>query len=185
MKIKEVTANGRKRAFEVRTAKGTYYFPFAKAEPIPSGQNPVVTVAPDRELGNEGFTYQLRSGQEGSVHIDSVLEVNRDPKHMADLLMYKLSLAAKQRMDESGEPIRDVAAALGTSPPQIYRLIDPTNYTKSFNQLIRLLNYLDCDVNVEVTRSRSKRHRVANPSTTARSSRKPPAPAATAAAGVQ
>ena len=159
MKIKQVTANGRKRAFEVRTAKDTYYFPFAKAGPVPSGRDPVITVAPDPELGNEGFTYQLRSGQEGSVHIDSVLEANRDPQYMAELLMYKLSLAAKQRMSESSEPVRDVAAALGTSAAQIYRLIDPTNYSKSFNQLVQLLDFLDCDVDVQMSRSRPKRRR--------------------------
>jgi hypothetical protein len=165
MKIRGVTAQGRKRAFEVRTAKGTYYFPFSRTEPTPSGSDPVVKVAPDPELGNEGFTYLLRSGLEGSVHVDSVLEVSKDPKYMADLVMYKLSLAAKQRIEESRKPIREVATALGTSPTQIYRLIDATNYTKSFTQLVALLNFLGWDVDVQVSRSEPKRRPTANPRT--------------------
>ena len=155
MKIRNVKANGRKRAFEVQTARGTYAFPFARTVPTPSGADPVVAVAPDPELGKEGFTYVLRSGREGSVHVDSVLEVNEDPKYMADLLMYKLSLAAKQGMEQSGLPAREVAAALDTSPAQLYRLLDPTNYTKSFRQLVQLLGILGRDVDVLVTRHSS------------------------------
>jgi len=69
-------------------------------------------------MGYAGFTYQLLSGIEGSVHIDSVLEVNEDPKLMADLVMYRLSLEAQRRMEESGENVRDIARALRTSPTQ-------------------------------------------------------------------
>jgi hypothetical protein len=181
MKIKAVTANGRKRAFEVETAKGTLTFPYSKADPTPCGQDPVVAVAPDRDFGDEAFTYQLRSGQEGSVHIDSVLEVNRDPTYMADLLLYKLSLTAKQQLAKHAEPVRDVAAALGTSPAQIYRLVDPTNYTKSFSQLIELLNYLGYDVDVSVSRKPSKHRRVDDQRTAAGASRKTSARVAVAA----
>jgi len=130
MKIRDVKSNGGSELLKVQTAKGTYAFPFAKTVPTPNGADPVVAVAPDPELGNEGFTYVLRSGLEGSVHIDSILEVNEDPKYMADLLMYKLSLAAKHGMNRSRMSAREVAAELGTSPAQLYRLLDPTNYTK-------------------------------------------------------
>jgi hypothetical protein len=39
---------------------------------------------------------------------------------------------------------------LKTSPPQFYRLLDQTNYRKSVDQLLRLLQALDCDVDVVV-----------------------------------
>lgn len=31
--------------------------------------DPLVEVAPDPELGNEAFTYQLSSGAEGTIHV--------------------------------------------------------------------------------------------------------------------
>ena len=174
MTIETVTANGRKRAFEVETAKGTFPFPYANVDPTPSGKDPVISLGPDHELGNEAFTYQLQSGKEGSVHIDSVLEINRDPALMADLLLYKLSLAAKQQLARHAEPVRVVATNLETSPAQIYRLVDPTNYTKSFSQLVRLLNYLGCDVDVSISRTEHGHRRgVASP-TAASASRKAP-----------
>ena len=37
MKIRRVTANNRKKAFEVTTSRRTYAFPFAKADPRKSG----------------------------------------------------------------------------------------------------------------------------------------------------
>lgn len=49
----------------------------------------------DPELGREGFTYQLSSGAEGSVHIDAVLEYNEDPSYMAELTMYRLTQEAR------------------------------------------------------------------------------------------
>ncbi len=35
----------------------------------------------DAELGREAFTYRLACGAEGSVHVDSVLDVNADPDY--------------------------------------------------------------------------------------------------------
>jgi hypothetical protein len=104
----------------------------------------------DPELGREGFTYRLTSGQEGSVHIDDVLEYNEDPAYMAELTMYRLSQAARAKFEASGLSSREVARWLGTSPAQLYRLLDPTNYTKSLRQLFSLLYLLGCEVDIEV-----------------------------------
>ena len=41
-------------------------------------------------------------------------------------------------------------ALLGTSATQLYRLLDQTNYEKSVDQLISLLQILDCDVELVV-----------------------------------
>ncbi|HEY5265560.1 MAG TPA: hypothetical protein VIJ40_01975 [Acidimicrobiales bacterium] len=111
----------------------------------------------DPDLGNEGFTYTLESGVEGSVHIDEVLEYNGDPSYMAELMLYRLSQDAKTRFESSGISVRQMAEKLGTSPTQMYRLLDPTNYSKSLRQLISLLYMLDCEVEVEV-RGRSGQH---------------------------
>ena len=45
---------------------------------------------------------------------------------------------------------REIIRRLGTSPSQLYRLLDQTNYRKSVDQLLRLLKVLDCDVQLVV-----------------------------------
>ena len=40
----------------------------------------------------------LRSGREGSVHVEQVLEYNRDPGHLRDQLLYALTLEARPKM---------------------------------------------------------------------------------------
>jgi hypothetical protein len=150
MKITSVGADSRKRAFEVRTAKGVFEFPYAKVDPAPSEADRVAAVHVDEELGREGFTYRLESGAEGTVHIDQVLDYHQDPGYMADLLLYKLTVEAQKRLDRSGIGIRQLARRLRTSPSQLYRLLDTTNYRKSVRQILSLLHALDCEVDLVV-----------------------------------
>ena len=150
MNILSVHANGRRRAFEVEAAGASGTFPYAKCTPRPSAADPVVEVFADAELGNEAFTYRLRSGQEGSVHVDQVRDENRDPSYLRDQLLYQLTLEAQKRLADSPLSKREVIRRLGTSAAQLYRLLDQTNYSKSVDQILRLLNVLDCDVQVVV-----------------------------------
>lgn len=159
MKITKVTIDNRKRRFEVKTRRQTFVFPYAKADPTPTSKDRVAEVFVDPELGREAITYRLDSGAEGSIHIDAVLEYNEDPSYMADLALYRLTQEARSRLDSSGLSIREVARSLGTSPAQLYRLLDPTNYTKSLRQLMSLLYLLGCDIDVEV---RTRRGRAAS-----------------------
>ncbi len=69
---------------------------------------------------------------------------------MADLALYPLTQATRTRFESSGLSTREVARTLGTSPTQLYRLLDPTNYAKSLRQLMALLYLLGCNVDVEV-----------------------------------
>ena len=157
MKIRRVSANNRKKAFEIRTYKRAYDFPYALTDPRPVPDDTVERVYVDDELGREGFTYVLASGKEGSVHIDSVLEYNRDPSYMADLALYKLTLEARKRMDSSHLSKREVMRRLGTSASQLYRLLDPTNNRKSIRQLVSLLAVLGYEVEMDVARSSTSR----------------------------
>ena len=151
MKIKRVKPNNRKRAFEVTTYSKTYFFPYAKLELQPSSINKIVDVYVDREFGNEAFTYVLVSEDEGTVHIDHVLEYNQDPGYLRDQLLYKLTLEAQKRVDSSPLSKRELIRRLGTSATQFYRLLDQTNYKKSLGQLLSLLHVLDCVVDLVVT----------------------------------
>ena len=122
MKVSKVTANNRRKAFEVATKRATYIFPYAKLETRPNPTNRITRVFVDKELGSEGFTYLLASGEEGTIHIDAVLEYNRDPRYMRDLLLYKLTLEAQKRVQESPLSRRELIRRLGTSATQFYRL---------------------------------------------------------------
>lgn len=91
------------------------------------------------------------------MHVDSVLDVNADPDYLARLELYRLTLEAKERLVASGLSVRDAAARIGTSPPQLYRLLDPTNYSKSARQLLALLAL--GGASVQVTDGPPERHR--------------------------
>ena len=152
MKIRRVEANNRKGEFRVVTYSGdAYVFPYVKAEPRPDSADRVAEAYADPELGKEAFTYVLESGDEGSVHLDQVLEYNADPTHLRDLLIYQLTVEAKKRVEESGLSRRELARRLKTSVPQLYRLLDTANTRKSINQLVALLQVLDCSIDLVVT----------------------------------
>jgi len=157
VKIRSVTFNNRKKSFEVTTSLASFTFPYAKADPPPSREDPLAEVFVDKELRREGFTYVLRSGNEGTVHIEQVLDYNRDPGYLRDLLLYKLTLEAQKRITASPLSKREITRRLGTSAAQFYRLVDQTNYRKSVDQLLSLLQVLDCDVDFVVGVRRTAR----------------------------
>jgi hypothetical protein len=148
MKIRRITKNNHKKAFEVETSSKHFLFPYAKLEHKPSPKNKIVKVFIDKELGREAFTYVLESGQEGTVHIDHVLEYNEDPSYLRDLILYKLTLEAQRRVEKSALSRREIIRRLGTSASQFYRLLDQTNYRKSIDQMLLLLHVLDCEINL-------------------------------------
>ncbi len=150
MRIRTVKANNRRRAFDVRLNRKRLVFPFARLEVQPSAADPIVNVFVDQELGREGFTYILQSGREGTVHVEDVLEYNEDPDYLRDLLVYRLTLEAQKRIAATPLARREIIRRLGTSPTQLYRLLDQTNYRKSVDQMLRLLRVLDCDVELRV-----------------------------------
>jgi hypothetical protein len=150
VKITSVTANNRKKAFEAHTRRGAFTYPYAKLDVAPSPDDRIVTVYVDKELGREAFTYQLESGREDSIHIDRVLEQNQDARYMTDLLLYRLTVEANERLNGSSMTVRGLARQLHTSPAQIYRLLDTTNYRKSVRQMLDLLYHLDCEVELVV-----------------------------------
>ena len=150
MKIRSVKANNRRKSFDVKTHSETLSFPYIKAEPRPTADDPVETTNVDKELAREAFVYRLKSGAEGTIHIDQVLEYNQDPGYLRDLLLYRLTLEAQKRVAESSLSKREIIRRLGTSAAQFYRLLDQTNYRKSVDQVLNLLHVLDCDVDVVV-----------------------------------
>lgn len=155
MRITSVRANNHRHAFEVVCPKGEWPFPYEKADPRPTRDDPIVELYIDPELGNEGFTYRLNSGQEGSVLLDWVFDYNEEPAYMRDLLLHNLTVQALKRLETTGLSRREIIRRLHTSPAQFYRLIDPTNYRKSVDKMLALLQVLGCEVDLVVRERRS------------------------------
>ena len=166
MRIRSVKANNRKRVFEVAICRGVYPLPYSKVDPVPDRSDPLASVYVDEELGREGFTYVLKSGAEGTVHVDSVLEYNEDPAYMRDLLVYKLTVEAQKCLKASALSQNEVIRRAKTSPAQFYRLLDVSNTRKSIDKLLVLLAALDCEVEVSVRQAQpagaSRRTRASN-----------------------
>ncbi len=151
MKIRRVAANNRKAQLELIVYSGEVFpFPYAKLQPRPTSKDKIRSVYVDKELGNEAATYELESGQEGTVHIEHALEYNEDPGYLSELLVHRLTVEARRYLEASDLSRREVARRLRTSVPQLYRLLDTTNKRKSIKQLISLLHVLDCDVELVV-----------------------------------
>jgi hypothetical protein len=150
MKIQSVIHNNRKKSFQVKASKKLFHFPYSKVDPQPGIADPVIRVFVDKELGGEGFTYVLKSGKEGTVHGERVLEYNQDPRYLRDALLYKLTIEAQKRVEASALSKREIIRRLRTSATQFYRLLDQTNYRKSVDQLLSLLHLLDCDIELLV-----------------------------------
>lgn len=156
MKIRSVEANNRRKAFDIETKDGKFTFPYARLRVPPTPANRVAEVFADPELGNEAFSYVLESGDEDSVHLDEVLEYNEDPTYLKDLILYKLTIEAQRRVASSSLSKREIIRRLGTSASQFYRLLDPTNYTKSVGQLVALLHVLEYDVDVVIKKRKQR-----------------------------
>jgi hypothetical protein len=151
VKILGVAANNRRKAFHLLTVGGRYDFPFAQLRVKPTPEDKVVEVYADPEAGYEAFTYRLESGMEDTVHLDAVLEFHQDPGLLNEMLLHRLTVEARSAVEGSGLSKRELARSLGTSPAQLYRLLDPTYYGKSLGQMAALLRLLGKDVEVVVS----------------------------------
>lgn len=150
MKIRSVKHNSRKKAFEIRTSNRTLQFPYSVLDVKPIAGDPIVRVYVDQELAREGFTYVLKSGKTRTIHIEQVLEYNKDPAYLRDAILYKLTIEAQKRLEKSALSKREIIRRLGTSATQFYRLLDEGNRKTSVDQLLSLLHVLDCDVDLVI-----------------------------------
>ena len=149
MKIHSVRHNNRKKVFEVGTSTKTLVFPFSKASPTPTTKDAITELSVDQEAGREELTYVLRFGRTGTVHVEQVLEDNQDPTTSA-IPVVPVNARSAERVAESPLSKREIVRRLGTSAAQLYRLLDQTNYRKSVDQLLALLQVLNCDVDLVV-----------------------------------
>ena len=146
MKIKRVLAHQKKRAFIIQVAKKTYEVPYSTLAVKPSLQDPVVSVYVDKELGELGFSYALRSGKGDSMLLEQVLEMHHDPEVARKRALYDLTCLAQQITQRSSLPKRAIARRLGCTPTHLYRLLDQTFYGKTIDQMVKLLSVLGVEL---------------------------------------
>jgi hypothetical protein len=146
LKIKTVGINYHKSGLEVTTAKGSYFLPFLKLRLTPSSRNKIASISVDKELGSQWVTYTLESGEEDSVPLDAFLEYNRDPEYFRTLVLHQLTVKAQKAVEASGLSKREIIRKLKTSPTQLYRLLDSANYSKTVDQMLKLLACVGIDV---------------------------------------
>ncbi|HAR42396.1 MAG TPA: hypothetical protein DCS07_07150 [Bdellovibrionales bacterium] len=152
MKIKKVIINSRKRCFEIETARGILTLPFARLDLKPSLKDKIKAAYVDSELGNEAITYIMSSGKEDSIHLDVFLHYNRDPDYHREITLHKLTVDAITQIKRSGISKHEIVRRLKTSPSQLYRLLDPANYKKSVDEMMRLLAVLGYRVDMTVVK---------------------------------
>lgn len=151
MKIKSVKNNNRRKALEIETPKGCLALPFSRLELKPTPKNGITEIYVDKELASKAITYVLASGQEASVHLDAFLDYNKDPDFLRNVVLHQLTVEAIKLMKKSSLSKQEVIRRLKTSPSQFYRLLDPANYSKSIDEMLRLVSVLGYRVELSIT----------------------------------
>ena len=90
------------------------------------------------------------SGKEDTVLMDRLLDYAKDPEYVRTMILFKLTLKARDRVKELGVSKREVIRRMGTTPTQFYRLMDNDNLNKTIDQMVKLLSALDCSVSFVV-----------------------------------
>lgn len=146
MKILKVNYNNKRKCIFIDTKKGELFLPYAKLRLKPSSKNKITNLYIDEELGHEAVTYCLENGKEDSIHVDAFLDFNRDPELLKNNLLHEMTLRAIKEVKNSKLSLSDIARILRTSRAQLDRLLDPANYNKSIDELIKLLFVLGQEV---------------------------------------
>ena len=87
MKVRSVAFNNRRRDFTVRLGASSYRYPYSRLEEPPAPGDRVVAACVDGEIGREGFSYHFASGADGTVHGEQVLDYNKDPRYLREVLL--------------------------------------------------------------------------------------------------
>jgi len=161
MKIRSVAHNNRRKSFEVKTAKSAFVLPFSQVEPRPAVCRSHRSRLRDKALAARRSPTFSSPARRATVHIEQVLEYNQDPDYLRDALLYKLTIEAQKRLAVTPLSKNEIVRRLGTSPSQLARLLDQTNYRKSVDKLLALLHVLGCDVDLRVREKAASRARAA------------------------
>lgn len=158
--IKKYEVDLRKKCFTISLSnKKTYSLPFSwiESEVRPTVENKIIKAYIDPELANQCLTYVLSSdpNDEHPIHIDNFLYYNKEPHFMRDMCLYQLSCEAKDLFKKSDLSKNEITRRLKTSPSQLSRLLDQTNYKKSVDEMLRLISVLGYTVELKIKKAKA------------------------------
>ena len=82
MKIKSVKFNNKKKGFEASASGKTYVFPYVKVRPSRHRTTRLPVRMWTKSLAAKDSPTNFNRGKTGTVHVEQVLEYNRDPSHV-------------------------------------------------------------------------------------------------------
>ena len=149
-KIKKVANNRKKKLIEIDTAKGEFSIPYSKLMISPTKKIGIDKIYVDKELGSTAVTYELEDGRVDSIPLDAFLDFNKDPDYLREIELHRLTVTAIQYVEDSGMSKREIARRMKTSMSQLSRILNTSNQTKTFDQLIKLFNVLGAEVKIKI-----------------------------------
>ena len=151
-KIKSASYNNRKKVLEIVFDGRKLSLPYSRLPLVPDRDNPITALKVDNELGRRALTYGLNDGRSSSVHVEAFLDFCKDPEYVKEVELYELTVRAIDAVESSGMSKREISRRMATSMSQLSRILDPTNYTKTFDQLIKLYTVLGYEVTIRVAK---------------------------------
>lgn len=140
-RFKRVVFDNKKRVFRLEYTSGLRiecpYFSLGI-------RRKVVDARPDPETGGHSFAFTLDDGTTDYVPFDQPLHIARNPEYVKEQTLYEMTKQLNEFIRREGISKRGLARRLKTSPAQLARLLDPTNYRKSMSRLVEIgaiLNY--------------------------------------------
>lgn len=149
MKVTSVKIDSRKRELLITAGRKEFRYPLA----FVSSGDVVVAAAGDEETGNEAITCVMASGQTLTIHLDEIRAQLGDADYLRQQMLYDMTLQAQKSVREKRVAKRALCRMLQTSPAQVYRLLDQTCYSKTVDQMLRLLQALGCEVKLEISQA--------------------------------
>ena len=151
-KIKKVYFNNRKKQFDIICSNNIkYIFPYSLLKLKPSSKNFVQKAFTDKECGKLAWTYILKDNTEDTIPLDAVHEYNKDFEYMRKKRLYELTCKAQKLLKKKKVSKSELARRMNASPVQVGRLFDQTFYGKTTDQMLKLLQALDCNIHIQLT----------------------------------
>lgn len=148
MKIKRILANNRKKVILLETTGGKYEYPYRLLPFVPNLDDKIVDIYVDKEIDSRGFSFNTESGRNETVLLDQVLDYNKDPQYIRDNTLHNLTAEAIKAFDKQEMSKAEIARRMKTSTKQIYRLLDPSFYGKTIDQMVMFLFVLGKEIGI-------------------------------------
>ena len=153
-RITYVYANYRSRSLVVHLGQHKLLYPFALLDPQPSAWDRYVRYYVDERAGPSAVHYVLESGSQGRLTAEQVLDFHREPAQLKTRVLETLTMAASERIQNTGLSKRQIFKRLRTSRAQLDRILDPSNVRKSVDSVLAVLEVLGYEVEVTVRQKR-------------------------------